>query len=497
VYVYNPTLNRGMYLGSHDAKDRYKQFHFAEIHENAQTDIFGNVIHFPFTKPGETFTGSTVVVRFHDGDWIAAGKAIYRPWFINQFGLMKPADDWIRQHGFFQMIMIMLPEGNINYLCNQIDELARDGLKYGITSLQIAGWQFGGHDNGYPYYEPDSRLGTWQDMKDAIARCHQMGVKVYFFVNVQVVMLDIDWYKRELKDAAALNHLGAIDWIGGWGMGTLASRSGYTTPLMAFCNPSFPALAKAQLNYFKKIAEIGADGIHIDKVYPLAIDYNPHLTMSPDAAPWEGTIKAIDDIARECQAINPDFRISFEGRWDRFLSYGLSTWWGHVGNMVWAKRVFPELIETVLHSKPYDRLGINDATRRGFAVMVSPHKFNLSMDTPTWRDLSRYIGEINRVRNELADSVLFGEFLDTAQVAFDAALPEKVAFNTYRNLNTGKRACIITNNAMTPKKIKLLGFTENTQGKISIHAPFTDVKMEQLPAEISVAPESIVFIIEQ
>jgi hypothetical protein len=45
---------------------------------------------------------------------------IYREWFIQQFGLPRLADDWIRQNGFFQMIMIMLPEGNINY---RIDEM--------------------------------------------------------------------------------------------------------------------------------------------------------------------------------------------------------------------------------------------------------------------------------------------------------------------------------------------------------------------------------------
>ena len=48
--------------------------------------------------------------------------------------------------------MIMLPEGNINYTIKDIPQLARDGLKYGVRSLHISGWQRGGHDNGYPYY---------------------------------------------------------------------------------------------------------------------------------------------------------------------------------------------------------------------------------------------------------------------------------------------------------------------------------------------------------
>ena len=164
-----------------------------------------------------------MVIQFHDGDWIAAGKAIYRPWFDKTFGLVKPEDDWIRRESFFQMIMIMLPEGNTNYTINQIPQLARDGLKYGVKSLQIAGWQWGGHDNGYPYYEPDPRLGTWDDLERAIRQCHEMGVKMYFFANIHVNTLDTEWYQKELKDYDYENRRHDRYWVAGWGMGTLAA----------------------------------------------------------------------------------------------------------------------------------------------------------------------------------------------------------------------------------------------------------------------------------
>jgi len=58
------------------------------------------------------------------------------------------------------MITNMLPEGIENDRIDQIPQLTRDGLKYGLASLQIAGWQRGGHDNWYPYYEPDHLSST-------------------------------------------------------------------------------------------------------------------------------------------------------------------------------------------------------------------------------------------------------------------------------------------------------------------------------------------------
>jgi hypothetical protein len=34
--------------------------------------------------------------------------------------------------------------------------------------------------------EPDPRLGTYEDLRRALAACHEMGTSVYFFVNYHV-----------------------------------------------------------------------------------------------------------------------------------------------------------------------------------------------------------------------------------------------------------------------------------------------------------------------
>jgi len=54
---------------------------------------------------------------------------------------------------------------------------------------------------------------------------------------------------------------------------------------MAFADASFPRFAEAQLNYFKKLARVGADGIHVDKLYPSPINFNPRVVLSPDQSP--------------------------------------------------------------------------------------------------------------------------------------------------------------------------------------------------------------------
>jgi hypothetical protein len=486
---------RGLYFGAHDPLARYKSFRFVESGNAAASDVFAGLCHFPLTKPGQRFEGAPVLLLFHEGDWVAAGKRFYRPWFIDSFGLETKDDDWVRRQGFFQMIMIMLPEGNVNYRIDQIPQLARDGLKYGVTSLQIAGWQRGGHDNGYPYYEPDPRLGTYDDLRRAIDECHKMGVKVYFFANITVVNLDTEWYKTELKDCGNESANGADYQIGGWGMGTLASRMGLTTPLMGFYDMSFPAMHDGHLKYFRKLAEIGADGLHLDKTFPGSMNFNPRATLPPDTTLNEGALKLAKDIHEQCRAIHPDFSVSFECNLDRFLSFGAATWWA--GNMTNAKEVFPELVETIGLYQPYDYFTLNEAVRNGYAVMISPHHFNRSMAYPTWKGLSEYIAEVKKIRDELADVVYFSEKIAPVKgLQFDKPLPTGVAAQNYRSIPEGLRGCIVTNAGTQPADLRLQGFAGDSRKTCRVYVPGKEMQVVAWPATVRVEPERLVMIAE-
>ena len=408
---------------------------------------------------------------------------------------MEPSRNWIRQQSFFQDTMFLLPEGNINYTFKDIPQWAKDAHDYGVNSVMISGWHRGGHDNGYPYYEPDPRLGTYEDLEAGIRECHKIGVKVYFFVNYQPVLVDTKWYKDELNLYVEQNRNGDPYWFAGWGMGTLASRMGYTAPFMVWADPSFPKYSESLLRYFKKLVEIGADGLHVDKMFPDQMNFNPRLKTSPDRSTWEGAIQLTDKIYNECKAINPNFAMSFECNWDRLLQYGSAIWW--VGNMSIARTVFPEMVETTTVSQPYDYVGVNSAVRNGYAVLVGPFNYSRSMAYEPWKGLSAYIKEVKRIRDELIDTVYFGEFLDKEQVRLQEPLDSNVEFNTFRNLNTAKRACILTNKSMVECRQKILEFEGNASAKVRVYKPFEKPIDVKLPAEITIPPERIAFVVEQ
>src|SRR5712691_1306516 len=123
--------------------------------------------------------------------------------------------------------MFLLPEGNVTFTFKDIPLWASEALAYDVRSVLISGWNVGGHDGGYPNYTPDPRLGTWEDLAAGIRACHKMSVKVFFFVNVQPVDTDTDWYREVLYQYRVTSQFGATTQYG-WGMGSLGARIGFT-----------------------------------------------------------------------------------------------------------------------------------------------------------------------------------------------------------------------------------------------------------------------------
>jgi hypothetical protein len=492
------SAGKSLYFAAHDTIARYKTYEFdqpaAPGAKSDHVELFAGVRHYPFTPPGKSFDGSTVVLRVVDGDWHAAGK-LYRTWFEKTFGICKPSQSWVRRESFFQITMFGLPEGTVCLRFKDIPAWAADAKRFGVNAVQISGWQHGGHDNGYPDYTPDPHFGTWQELADGIKACHAMGMKVYFFVNYQPVMLDTQWYKKELVNYREWGDAnGAITWNAGWPMGTLWGRMG-NPKRMTWANPAFPAFRRIIVDQFAKLAEIGADGVHVDKMFPTALDYNPNLPMSPDTAGWEGAIILTKEIFAACRKHNPDWAMSFECNWDRMLQFAGATWW--TGNQLITRKVFPENAEAQMISSAYDYLGVNNLVRDGHVVMVAPRNFCASMGWKPWHGLSNYIKEVKRIRDQLQDTVFFGEPLEHEGVKLSAAATTGVEYSVFRNTTSGRRVCIFTNARMTAAKQALQGFDGSRSSEVRVWTPFAETKVVILPAEIVIPPERIVFVEER
>ncbi len=512
--IYNPSLGRGLYYACHDVVPRMSALHF-EMHPGmarnrlggnwptdeeiaAMEDVYpaGVVmhwVHMPYTRPGGRFSGPPVVLRCHEGDWHAGAK-IYRAWFLSQFPVRRAEDSWLRREQAVQDAMFLLPEGNVMLTFKDIPQWAKDAAEYGVKAVMISGWNVGGHDNQYPMYAPDPRLGGWDDLAEAIASCHEMGVKVLFFANIQCVDTSTEWYRRELHAYSVMTGRGASKTTG-WGMGTLGARMGHTCPPCGSCDPAFPAYRRIIVDQMRKLAEIGADGVHFDKVGGGSLDFNPGLEIAPDRAHPGGIIQCLEETLAACRSIRPDFCLGVESHWDRLLST-CDAWWlwfdsEHVAVM---KYTFPEFLPTFAVAQPWDYANVNRAVQYGCQILVGPVRYSASMRDEQSRTISAYIGEIIRIREELKGIIFFGEFLDKLEVEVRAA--EHLQYGVHRNPKTGKRACVLVNHSAEPLETGV-AFEGNDDGRARIFQPFEKVRMQELPAELSIPGERLAIVVEE
>jgi hypothetical protein len=515
--LFHPKLKRALYAAALEESPRVKAIRFALEPGLAENRADGNWprpeevgdlpfgmtmnwVHFPHTKPGETFTSAPVVLRFHDGGWRESAE-LYRKWFSARYPVLKPGSTWIRRETTLLHIMFMLPEDNINLRFADIPRWARDAKERRINHLMIAGWQVGGHDRGYPYYTPDPRLGTWEELESGIRAAHALAMRVSFFVNCQPIDMTTEWYQNELHKYRVLDPYGVPYFVSSWGMGTLSARTRYinATPL-AEMNPAHPEVRALLVRQFRRLVEIGADGLHIDKYFQTPFDFNPLLkNTSPDRAHHEGVLKFAEELVAACRAINPEFCFSFEGSWDRLFQYSETLWWGN-GDDAALKAVFPQMAFTSGIEQPWDFNKVNRAVLQGEHLLIGPGNYNRGTDYPPMQKLFAYIAEITRIRRELFEIVSLGEKLDASEGVFRRAEPlvkladgKDVRWTVFRDTKTVKRAVVLVNRSGKPIQVSGLRL-EGGNGACRIYQPFEPTRDERLPLSLRLPAETAVFI---
>jgi hypothetical protein len=510
----NRKLNRGVYIGIHDPVSRFKVLRFelhpglanregenwptkSETNPNEPIGLLSHWTLFPYVKPGENFEGPPVSIQFHDGDW-HSGARLYREWFTSHFKLADTSKNWMYQEMGFLDTMFLLPEGNVKFRFPDIPRWAGAAKKYGINSLLISGWNVGGHDGGYPDYKPDPRLGTWDELQKGIEECHRMNMKVFFFVNVQPVETDTDWYKNELGKFRQRSKYGEPRNYG-WGMGSLGARVGFSHRPLQAMSSGVPEFRQIIIRQMEQLAKIGADGVHIDKLCPSGMDFNPLLKMTPDQAISQGQLSAVREMQSACGAIKPGFSISAECPWDRLLEFTGVGWSWHqpAGQHVPVfKYTFPQIyLPTMAAQQPYDYTAVNNAMRYGYQIFVGPGNYTEAMDYPAFQPLANYIKEVVRLRGSLKETIYSGEFLDTleARVKTDAG----AGYGVFRNVRSGKRACVLVNYDRQPRDLSLVGFDGNTGGAVHVYQPFGDPKNLKLPVSVRVPGERFAVVVEE
>jgi len=143
--------------------------------------------------------------------------------------------------------------------------------------------------------------------------------------------------------------------------------------------------------------------------------------------------------------------------------------------------------------QPYDFNVVNNATRFGYQIMVGAARFSKSMQDRPMRPLSKYIREVLRIREELEDTIYYGEFLDKLEATVETH--DDVRWNTHRNPDTGRRACVLANLGHEPRQATVR--FDGDSRPVTVHVPFKEVVKATQPAAITIKPRQLAIVVEE
>lgn len=512
--IYNPKAGLGYYYANQDPDTRLMLLDFelhpyatgAEIKDNwpAPSELPAGEpvgltmgwVTMPYLTKG-TFTAGPAALQVHRGDWHEASR-IYRSWFDQHFTVRRPPD-WLRKENAWQSIILSNGEDVVAYRFDQLPRLAADAKKYGITTFEILGWNIGGIDRGYPQYQPDSRLGTAEEFRKALAEIRAMGVHPLIFTNVDVADTATPLFRDNLKQYA-VDGLWAPDWhLFGWGEGTVSARAGLTPSEMTLVSPSHPEFRKYEMDEYLQLVRDGADGFQIDKSGGSStLDFNRQLAVSPDQSMVRGILETFKELLAKARAINPGFSLAGEVWFDRSMPY-VDVSYMRMGTIDMGspvlKYTFPEWTATIFGTTPGDYNEMNNGMRYGLVWDLAPRHYGESVDEPLTRPLARYVSELIRIRKDYAELLFFGRFNDTRDATVHAGA--NVRYSVFRQLQVGKKgeACVVVNFDTAPQTVEVN--LDGMSGNVEIVTPFHADRSATLPVRLTIPPHRLAVVVKQ
>jgi hypothetical protein len=330
---------QGIYVALHDPEIRYlMEFTFEQrpgvmdwvsFDVPRQDEIANQPVHlefrtchFVYVHPHSTVTTAPVVMRTYTGDW-HAGLDVYREWRKTWF--KKPhLAPWVCDVHSWLQLQVNGAEQDYTIPYKELVKYGEECADNGVTAIQLVGWNKGGQDGGDPSLDVDPGLGTWQELRDAIAQIQAKGVQTIMFGKPIFADMSTEYYKKELYKYEAVDPYGNKYESGGYAYTTPTQLAGINQrrrAIMDVCSPGYREIA---LREFKKTLDLGAAGWLFDEVMQHnGVLYNfaqGHGYTAPGYL-FSGDIPLVKLFRAAADKVSPDFLFSGEGPGDWLMPY--------------------------------------------------------------------------------------------------------------------------------------------------------------------------------
>lgn len=316
----------------------------------------------------------------------------------------------------------------------------------------------------------------------------KLGVHPLIFANIQFADAATPLFREKLQRYAVMGKWAPDYFVIGWGEGTTGARMGLTNSNMTLVSPAHLEFRNLLMEQFVQLVKDGADGFQLDKTNVAGeLDFNPELPTSPDKSLTQELLSTLEEVARRCRAVNPEFAVASEIFWDRafpFVDVSYVRMNEIDMNSPALRYTFPEWTSTICAESAGDFNVMNNGMRYGLVWAVQPRHYNDSMDEPLTQPLSRYVQELIRIRSKHKELLFHGRFRDT--VGAEVKAGKDVRYSVFEGMEKPGKACVVVNygNEEASAEVTWPGGDGHT---VEVLRPFQPDALDKLPVKIRLA----------
>jgi hypothetical protein len=486
-FVLVATDQQGLYAGAHDTTNRELiewTFELKPGYEDSLNEkvpgsktisghavsVVFSITHFPFAAAGESAPLSRVVLRPYKGSW-HKGVDAYKQWRSTWFQ-RPPAPAWVQQVHSWQQLNINSPEDDLRLRYEDLPKIGRDCAKYGVKAIQLVGWNNGGQDRANPSHDTDPRLGTREQLRDAIAQIQSLGVNIILFNKYTWSDISTDWFRKELYQHAARDPYGDYYTHPGYEYQTPTQLSAINTRRFAVMCMNSSKWREVCVREFQKSIDLGAAGILYDEVfhhssanYCFAPDHGHHVP----ADIYAGDALLGAEFRKIAAESGRDFLFAGEDPYDlQFRHYSLSYFRIEADHPPLHRYIDPYQPMMVAVTGFNDREMINACLRYRYAISYEPYNFKGHLDDfpPTME----YGRKVDALRTRYKEYLWEAEFRDTLGATVQADGKPYAKYSVFGRSGAGKRAVVVVNQR-ADKPLTVTVKFEGSKGKLVTVTP--------------------------
>lgn len=444
----------GLYFGCH-CHDGHRMLHQFRLYPDAGMEA--GMVRFPGVACGEAANVGPFVLSPYCGTWHVAARK-YRKWADEWFRPVTPPL-WVRRTNGWQRIILQHQYGEIHYDYARLPEIHADGDRSGIDTLFMFGWHRGGHDNNYPDYEPEPRLGSAEALQQGIEYFNRKGGHVILYANGRLMDRTSEYYQK-------IGHRFALhDFFGNEIFETYRFK-GTGEFVSQFANRTLVAVCPTCDEWFEVLRDLAdralrwkCHSLFLDQAgtteYPCCNPEHSHPPLKMDQA-WDkaAMLRKLHSYLRErdsemalgielltdITAQHADYIHNIAGGCDARPAIRADGTKGESRAFIdWFRYVFPEIIisnREIRDDTDIERR-VNHAVLLGLRMDVEIYRCRRTLaETPHY---ASYLAQINALRQQYADVLLEGRYADTEGVRWDNSEVDARVF-----LNVTRAAVVLT-----------------------------------------------------